>query len=311
MKKKYLLIALLLMGITNDFAQVLNWNYESVKPNNKATNWGLSFVQLVVIDAETGQVSGDTVIGADELNFSTPDAFTGSHALEMHNALNVTQNNVIKGGAQIFTNPESDTPSYVDTGIYLPPGTTINMLGFYYKFFPQGNDIAQANIEVIGESGTIGTGSVDIIGTHTSYEYVYTPIQFTSNEPPLFLRIAFTTAKNDTTPTFGTRLIVDDVFVNYSTYYNYLLSTNQQQQSQFTVYPTLVATELNIVKGNALDAKYSFRIINTEGRLMQEEAIDFSSVTTATVNVNALVAGIYFIQATGTSGSFTTKFIKK
>ena len=312
MKKNYsFVIVLLLIVITNVPAQVLNWNFESVKPNNKAAHWGIFFSQLISIDPETGQVTGDDIKGADELNFSTTDAFSGNHALEMHNALNVTQNAILTGGAQIFTDPNSDTPSYVDTGIDLPIGSSINMLGFYYKYFPQGGDIAQANIEVIGESGTIGTGSVDITGIHTTYQYVYTPIQFTVNEPPLYLRISFTLAKNNTTPTYGTRLIVDDVFVNYATYYNYLLNTNQNQQPQFSVYPTHVDTELNIIKANTIDANYTFKIINSEGRLVKEDTANLIDNTTEKINVEELASGIYFIQTETTSGSFTSKFIKK
>lgn len=311
MRKIYFIIVLLVAGTTNIQAQVLNWNFETVKPNNKLTNWGMFFTQLLVIDEETGQASGDTIIGADELNFASTDAFTGNHALEMRNAFNVTQNKAIRGGAQIFTDPESDTPSYVDTGIDLPSGTSVDMLGFYYKFFPQGGDIAQANIEVIGESGTIGTASVDISGTHANYEYVYTPIEFTSNEPALFLRISFTLAKDGTTPTYGTRLIVDDVFVNYYTYFGYLLNTNQNQQSQFSVYPTLVDNELNIIKGNAQTSNYTFKMINAEGRLVKEQTADFFTSSTAKINVDALASGMYFLKTETSTGSFTTRFIKR
>jgi hypothetical protein len=304
---------MLLMTIGSASSQVLNWNFESVKPNNKATNWGLSFTQLLTFDPVTGQAYGDDIVGLDELNFSTTEAFTGNRALEMHNAFNVTQNKVITGGAQIFTNPDSDCPSYIDTGIDLPTGTPVNMLGFYYKYFPQGGDIAQARIEVLGESGgVIGTATVDIIQERTTYHYVYAPVQLTSTEVPTFLRISFTLAKEGTNPTYGTRLIVDNVFVDYYTYNSFLLQTNQNQQNQFSVYPTLVDNELNITKGNtAEEQRYTFSIVNAEGRLIQEETIDFADNATAKINATSFASGIYFIKVTTASGSFTTKFIKK
>ena len=126
------------------------------------------------------------------------------------------------------------------------------------------------------------------------------------------MRISFTLAKEGTEPTFGTRLIIDNVFVDYYTYNSFLLHTSQNQQKQFSVYPTVVDNEINIINGNtANDNQYTFSIINAEGRLMQEENVDFSGNNIAKIDVNALASGVYFINAVTASGVFTTKFIKK
>ena len=218
MKKNYFILSLILfIAPFCAQSQVINGNFENVKPNFLPSNWGMTFLQQIVIDANTGEVVGDQIQYTwciPYMAYASTEAKTGNYAMEVSNAYNVTQDRVIPGMAMIFANPEEDSPGW-NPGVPVEPGSTVILLGFDYKFLPVGNDIAQATLSVSDADGNvIGTASLDISGTHSTYEYVYTPITVTHAGTPAFMYIAFNMAKEGSTPSFGTRLLVDNVIVN-------------------------------------------------------------------------------------------------
>jgi len=308
MKKKYLLSIAAIAGITfgNLQAQVVNGDFEIVKPNLLASNWGMNFLFPVTINTETGESVTDEIFYGSCMPafvFSTPDAHTGNYALQLANGMNGTTNQVIAAKATIFSDTEADIPGW-NPGIPVSPTDEVTMLGFYYKFFPMGNDVAQAELVVFDEnSNEIGRATADIVAPSSEYSYLYAPVQFTSSATPAFMIITFSMLKEGSVPTFGSSLLVDDVVVNFSA-----LKTNNFQSNPFTIYPTIADQEITIVKGTtAKTGNSDLKIFNSNGKLVKEASFNWNTNSSGKIDVSQLPTGTYLIQ----SNEATLKFIKK
>ncbi len=311
MKQHYFLFSMVLLFSSAVHAQVTNGNFEIVKPNFLPSNWGMTFLQQIVIDTETGESVGDQIQYTwciPSMVYATTDAQSGQYAMEISNAYNATQDIVIPGVATIFADPEQDGPGW-NPGVPIVPGDQVTMLGFYYKFLPVGDDIAEATIEVGDDMGNIiGLASLDITGTNDQYQYIYLPITYTSNAPRATMNISFSMAKEGSTPTFGSRLLIDRVVTNF----NALLDVDSNAiDTQFSMYPTLADNELNIIPGQLQSDSIDYRIINMQGKVVLQNTVTGDSGYVYTMDVNPLTAGMYFLQVTSQAGTITRKFIKK
>ncbi len=318
MKKNYFfsITALLLTSVFSLNAQVINGDFENVKSNFLPSNWGKAFAINVGIDIGNGETFSDEIQygscipGLCYSNFG--NSHSGQYALEMANAFNVTQNELIVGGAVLFEDASQDIPpggGYNSNTSLVPFNADLfdsvygYNLGFYYKFLPLGDDIAQATLELFdADQNSVGKASYDISGFNTDFEYVYTPVALTSSNTPVFMSISFTMAKEGSTPTFGSTLIVDDVFINSMT-----LGTVMNQVSQFSIYPTLAKNEINITKGsNVVIGNYNFKIVNAIGKIIQNISLNLNENETK-IDISQLSTGVYFLK----SENFVGKFIKE
>lgn len=311
MKQHYLFLSMVLLVLTSGVkAQVTNGNFENVKPNFLPSNWGMTFLQQIAIDPITGETFGDQIQYTwcvPSMVYATTDAQSGQYAMEISNAYNVTQDLVIPGVATIFNDPEQDGPGW-NPGVPVIPGDHIDMLGFYYKFIPAGNDIAQAVIDVFDEAGNkIGDASLDISGTNNLYQYVYIPISYTSNAPRASMNISFSMAKEGSTPTFGSRLLIDRVVTNFNA-----LGLNENPfPNEFSVYPTLADNELNIIPGHLQSDWIDYKIVNMQGKVVKQNTTTDNSRYVYSMDISQLSSGLYFLQVNSKTGSLTKKFIKK
>ncbi|QBZ98177.1 T9SS type A sorting domain-containing protein [Flavobacterium sangjuense] len=308
MKKNYFILSLaLLVAPFCSQAQVVNGNFENVKPNFLPSNWGMTFLQEIVFDAQTGEQLGDQIQYTwcfPSMVYASFEAKDGQYAMEVSNAYNWTQDIVIPGTATLFENPEEDGPGW-NPGVPVDPNSSIILLGFDYKFLPAGNDVAEATLVVNDANGNeIGTASLDISGVHDTYTYVYAPIAVTHPGTPAFMYISFNMAKAGSIPTFGSRLIVDNVIVNFSA----LIVDNHSQDAK--VYPTLADNELNIVP-NGFSESVSYKIINSEGKIVKQNTVNQDSTYVYTMDVSDLSAGMYFLNIQDETKNSTKKFIKK
>ena len=311
MKQNYLILGFVLLFTASVLnAQVTNGNFENVKPNFLPSNWGMTFLQQVGFDPETGESIGDQIQYTwciPSMVYATTDAQNGQYAMEISNAYNATQDIVIPGWATIFNDPEQDSPGW-NPGIPIVPGDQISMLGFYYKFLPAGNDIAEAVIDVFDNNGNkIGNASLDIMGTNNEYQYIYIPITYTSNAPRASMTISFRMAKEGSTPTFGSRLLVDRVVTNFAA----LDNDFDEIQSPFALYPTLADNELNIIPGHLQSDLIDYKIINMQGKVVKQNTTTDNSNYVYTMDISQLNSGMYFLQIQSKTGSITKKFIKK
>jgi len=309
MKKNYLILSLLLLATSfYTEAQVVNGSFEDIKPNFLPRNWGMNFLQSFGFDPDTGETFGDQIQFTwcfPSMVYASTEAKTGFYAMEVSNAYNITQDKVIPGTASIFNNPEEDTPGW-NPGVPVEPGSSILMLGFDYKFLPVGNDIAEATLELLDDMGNLlGKASLDISGMHNEYTYVYTPVNIIQAGTPAMMYISFNMAKEGSTPAFGTRLIVDNVITNFSTLIN-----NENEAKTAKIFPSIVDSELNIIP-TGFDNTISYKVINSEGRVVKQNTVTKNSDYQYTMNLSDLSAGVYFLNIQDKTKNSTKKFIKK
>lgn len=235
----------------------------------------------------------------------------------MANAFNVTQNKIIIGGAVLFEDAAQDFPPGGDYNfnasrvpfdssiLYANQGLSI---GFYYKFTPLGNDVAEANLELFDVDGnSVGKVAIPISGTQTTFQYIYTSVNFTTTATPVTMSLSFTMAKEGTLPTLGSVLLIDDVTLNNAT-----LQVNKSINDQFMIYPTITNREINIRKGNSVnDGSYNFQISNAEGKTISQDKLTLTKSDSEKIDISQLANGMYFLKIAANNKETTLKFIKK
>jgi len=311
MKKNYLFcMAGLLLVSAATFAQVVNGNFENVKSNLLPSNWGMTFLQQVGFDPVTGETFGDQIQYTwciPSMVYATTEAQSGDYAMEISNAYNVTQDTVIPGIATIFSDPEQDSPGW-NPGVPVAMDADLFMIGFYYKFLPAGNDIAQARIQVSDAEGNeIGHAVIDISGTNNQFQYVYEPITYTSTAAPASMVISFSMAKEGSVPVFGSRLVVDNVVTNFTA----LETGTVTAQSKLKVYPTLADKQLNIDTQGLTQGAVSYTVMNSQGKTVLQNISNGNNDYVYSMDVSTLASGVYFIRIDSSLGRVTKKFIKK
>ncbi|HLA55459.1 MAG TPA: T9SS type A sorting domain-containing protein [Flavobacterium sp.] len=305
MKKFYILFITALT--TGALAQVPNSSFEeTIGYGNELRYWGAFFTIPVTFDLNgTGQSDLIVYDGVSSFCHPVTDAFSGEKAMEIRNAYNETTDKVIPGFTTLFNESNSTSASGWNTGFPLPVGATVEFFGFHYKFFPLGNDVAKATLEVFGESGLIGTAEVVISGATTEYTYVASPIDFTSNETPVFMTISFSMAAEGSAPVFGSSLVIDDVDLNNSS-----LHAVEHDATPFALYPTLATDEIHLVANAASNELFAVAVIDVQGRTAKQQQLQLSD-TPSTLNVGDLAQGVYILRAVSGKTSYTGRFIKK
>lgn len=311
MKKNYIILSFVLLFTTlSSKAQVVNGNFEIVKPNFLPSNWGMNYTQAITFDPITGQSTGDNILYTwciPSLVYASTESHTGQYAMEVSNAFNQTQNTVIPGEAMIFSDATQDTPGW-NPGIPLNPTANIERLGFYYKFLAVGNDVAQAKMVLFDANGNeIGKTTVDIHGTDNQYHYIYSYIYHPYNITPAYMQISFNMAKAGSTPTFGSRLIIDNVITNAQS----LALIENPINDAFRVYPTLVDSEINIVPSTQIEGTIDYKIINSQAQIVKQNTVTNSSDYIYTMDVTNLSSGIYFLEIESNFEKVIKKFIKR
>jgi hypothetical protein len=291
-------------------SQVINGDFENIKPNFLPSNWGMNYFQPVTINTETGETTTDQVQYTwciPSLVYASFEPQSGQYAMEISNAFNATQNHIITGEVSIFNDATQDVPGW-NPGVPVSQSDEVTILGFYYKFIPAGNDIANAQIQVFDADGNeIGTANIDIEGVNTTYQFIQAPIQYTSNASPAYMYIKFLMAKEGTNPTFGSRLIVDNVVTNLAA----LGINSNPSNSDVSIFPTLVEDKLFIDGNGQFDDKLDYKIINLEGKVVSQNSIQVGVNDLYSIELSSLNSGMYLLNITSSKGQFTKKFLKK
>jgi hypothetical protein len=308
MNKFYTLLLLAFFGVAT--AQVPNNSFEeSIGDGLTLKNWGAFFIQPFAIDVATGNVTSDDIMFENGVGFSMPvgDCVTGNWSMRIGNALNVTQNTVIPGRSSLFNDAESDFHTGWNNGIPLPENANVQFLGFDYMFFPAGDDVAEAKLELFSAEGTsVGKAIITISGFSSNFEYVYVPVNFTSAETPVFMTIDFSMAKEGSVPAFGSSLLVDNVIVNHMA-----LGNNKPNTSAFTVFPTLAENQLNIVKNTSGENRnFTISIVDVSGKTIRQQSMELSD-SPSQIDISTLANGVYFLKAISGNTAEVTRFIKK
>lgn len=307
MKKNYLLTVMAVTGLSfgNLHGQVVNGNFETIKENGLISNWNTNLLLPISIDLETQEpVQNSVTFGCwPGFVFPTWDAHQGQSAMQITNGWDFNTQVIYPGKSIVFNDATQDFPGW-NAGVPVTENDDVTMLGFYYKFFPMGNDVAEAELILFNEEGKeLGRASASISQMSSEYTYLYTPVQRTDMGTPASMQISFSMAEEGSTPSFGSTLYIDDVIVNFAA-----LANDNFKTTQFAVFPTSAESELNIVKGTKAESgRYEFTISNTEGRVVDRQSVDLTDNNPVSVNVSHLAKGVYLISAKG----FSAKFIKK
>ncbi|MEY2693220.1 MAG: hypothetical protein RIT03_1611 [Bacteroidota bacterium] len=298
MKKILVLGSLLIQSV--GIGQILNGNFEDVKPNFLANHWGINFSVPVSINTETGESTTDNIWYSSciaSLCNATTEAVEGNYGLEISNAFNESQNMVIPGGAHMFWDSTQDSPGW-NPGVPLVGNESIDFLSFHYKFLPFGADVAEVKLTILNQDGIeMGVAQLDLAPTDANFQFVSIPVVFTESGTPVHLYLDFNMAKEGSTPTFGSRLVIDDVRTGS------LLQNPAFQSQIFSLYPTQVQQEINLHWTNNISTIQYFQIVNQAGQICQSGELNS---TQTTVNVSNLASGAYFF----TIGNTTRKFVK-
>lgn len=309
-----------IVAFTNANAQIINGDFETLNQTGLVSNWGKNYAMNVVLDPVTGESIPDLIqYGGCSiyLCLPTPDSHSGQYAMEMVNFYNITQEKLIVGGAVLFEDGTQDFPpggNYNSNTSRVPFDSSILYanqglsLGFYYKFTPLGNDVAEANLELFDIDGnSVGKVAIPISGTQTTFQYIYASVNFTSTATPVSMSLSFNMAKEGSVPTFGSSLLIDDVTLNNAT-----LQVNQVVNKDFAISPTVATQEISVNKSKStVDGSYNFQIINTEGKTITHDKLTFSKSDSEKIDVSQLANGIYFLKIAANNNETKLKFIKK
>jgi hypothetical protein len=104
-------------------------------------------------------------------------------------------------------------------------------------------------------------------------------------------------AKEGSSPTFGTRMVIDDVRTGS------LLQNPTFQSQNFSIYPTQVQQEINLHWTNNSSTTLAYQIVNQAGQICLSGELNSSQNT---LNVSYLASGVYFFKM----GNTTRKFVK-
>jgi len=297
---KKILVLCLIFVQTISFGQILNGNFEDVKPNFLANHWGINFSVPVSIDTETGESTSDNILYGSciaSLCNSTTEAAEGNYGLEIANAFNTNQNSVIPGGAHLFWDSTQDSPGW-NAGVPLVGNESIDFLTFHYKFLPFGADVAEVKLTILNQDNVeMGIAQLDLEPTDANFHFVSIPVIFTEPGTPVHMYLHFNMAKEGSTPAFGSRMVIDDVRTG-----SLLQSTTFNNQS-FTISPTLVQEEIVLNWTTHLQTDKSYQIINPSGQICQSGLLNSNQNT---LDVADLAAGVYVIKI----GYTTRKFVK-
>jgi hypothetical protein len=234
-----------------------------------------------------------TLILDSAFYFSTNDAHSGSHALELRNAKCDSDDELFGGSVHLM---ESDS-FYFDSGAEFDGGAA-NEFSFYYKFFKAGNDTAMATVTLSNDfSGDIATATVLIEQSASEYTKITVPIEYKIAEIPNRVSITFANQTQTSTPTYGTRLLIDDVTLTSNT--NVVRS--EVEASHVRCFPNPATDIVTFTSGTGDDR--SIDIATSDGKHIYSG--NFRS--TFRLDCSKFASGVYLYQIGDRKGSFIVK----
>lgn len=288
-------------------AQIPNSSFEKINPDGTLCNWGNVYIFGVSIDSN-GVNHSDSIVYDNPFYAPVNDAFGGSHALQLANAYNFTTNTGIAGAVacdedSVFSSwgllnliPTNATP--------FNPFTPFNF-GFNYKFFPVYGDSAYAQFALWDSVGNqLANAFLLIADSASTYTQAAAPIIYSQAGDAAFYSLSihnfYTATPGLRQPTFGTRLIVDNVGFNFVTNTTAIQANESKSQLNISPNPAANRLKLNLTQTSTFEV----RIINKLG-----EQVAFVK-NESELDLSALASGFYFISVTQNNQVLTSKFVK-
>jgi len=295
MKKLLLFTALVFILDLSSNAQVVpNSGFEQLNPDGTLTNWGNIYLVPITIDS-SGNQTFNTIVYDGPFYAPSTDAHTGNGALELRNAWDFTANAGIAGAAS--SDEDSVFSSWGLLNLVPTYGTPFSPFepfnfGFYCKYSPLNGDSAVARLALWDSVGNqIAEGIAIVPSSLSTYTLVTAPIYYSTPGNADFYSLSFsnfiTTAPGVRQPTFGTRMLVDDIGFNF-------VSTSGidaiESGDKINVYPNPATEYVKINAGNLENVPYAIR--NLTGQLVSEGILIPGENTINTGNINS---GVYSV----------------
>ncbi|MEO8146354.1 MAG: T9SS type A sorting domain-containing protein [Bacteroidia bacterium] len=280
-------IALSLNVITAK-AQIPNCGFENLNADNTISNWGNIYLFAIIIDSN-GVSHPDSIVFDNQFYAPTNDSHSGSWAMEMRNAYDFTANEGIAGSVSADTDSVfMGWSSFQMIEVQSPPTN----MSFYYKYFPVNNDSAVARLLVLDSwANQIGEAIIVVSGTVSNYTSATTPVVYSAPGVAAYVVMNFnnfyTSMPGVNQPGLGTRFLVDDLSINWTTGINEV-STND---GMFNIYPNPASNQLNIKTNYNKEIHYN--IYNMYGQLVLQSNLQPSD---AIIPLDKLINGPYNIE---------------
>jgi hypothetical protein len=295
MKKFLSLTAFVFILNAASYAQVVpNHGFEHLNPDGTLTNWGNIYLVPITIDS-SGNQTFNTIVYDGQFYAHSTDAHSGTGALELRNAWDFTANAGIAGAASSDEDSVFSSwgllnlvPTY---GTPFAPFEPFNF-GFYCKYLPLNGDSAVAHLALWDSVGNqIGEGIAIIPSALNTYTLVTAPIYYSSPGNVDFYSLSFSTfitsAPGVRQPTFGTRMLVDDIGFNF-------VATSGIDElnngDRINVYPNPATDYVIMYAGNTEDVPYFIRTFT--GQLVSEGVLIPGENTIRTGNFSS---GVYSV----------------
>lgn len=289
-----IIVIILLLNTAKGISQIPNSSFELTNTFGNISNWGI-FSAIPVWFDSLGVGHTDSIVIDNQYYFQTTDAHSGNYALEMRNGYDFTLGTGMTGGA--FLSDSDYTSFTIPVAVQNQP-TDLN---FYYKYFPAGNDSAVAFLAIYDNSGNqIGEANIVIGGTMANYALATAPINYSIPGSAAYISMYFRTQLDYLQPTFGTRFLVDDVSLLFTSGISESIKTDL-----LNLYPN-PSNGIFYIKHDINDANELVIITNTAGKTILETKVNNEQ---AKINLIGQPNGIYFVRLYSMNGLFTKRII--
>lgn len=319
--KKITIVCILLLSI------LFQSNAQNL-PNNGFENWTNPSNPNSWAASYSGTVGGLLPLSLS-FGVKTTDAHSGSYALKISPLLlpigNITMPGIIQLGsvgsfnidADLLTALSSmdfsnlDPTSLASLQALMSKGLSMSEspseVKFWYKFFPDGDDIATVNVITskwnasLGISEIVASGTTTISGSANQYTEMNVAMSKTGASPVCdTIKVIITVG--GTTASVATEFLIDDITLKFETW-----GTCSQPIENFKLYPN-PASQFFIVQGSDANLDNLVEIFDTFGKSVYKQ----SNITTQTfISTSDLNAGMYLVRFTQGDKTSTSKLIVK
>lgn len=240
------------------------------------------------------------IFGFDPSTTITSDAHSGSFAVQLES---IAGSNTDLSGV-LCTGPILNASYQADfSKIKVPFTSKPQSIEVYFKSFPQPGDtcvmamyltrwnMALQKTDTIAEAGL---QFHDSIGVYTLASCAF---DYSSPLPPDSMFIIISSSIDGFNPSVGSKLILDDFHLTYST------GLNNVAESSFQLYPNPACTQLTVLSEEAGAVKF----YSVTGALVHQQNVDKKQTI---VDVSLFEDGIYFMLLQSDRGMITSRKIK-
>lgn len=305
-----LFIGLALQTVGSKAQTILNPNFEQLNADGTLQYWGNVYIFSAWFDSLGVSHTDSIVFDGSYFYQPTNDAFSGSHALELRNAWNMSNNTGIAGAVGL----DDDTLfSSWGAGTLIPTNaTSFNPLapfnfGFHYKYSPINGDSAIARIALWDSLGyQIAEGNMLITAAESNYTMRYEPINYFSTGfaayYSFFISNFYTESPGVRQPGFGTRLIIDNIGFNFAS----AGTGSMTEENEITVYPNPSNGFFTLNFSDRIE-EGKVTVCNVLGEGIYE--VNINNENKMELDLKNFSAGFYFLKINNGEKSYSHKII--